>query len=177
MNFYIIFGAAQQVPLTPRELGLVVVDLVMRNRVENNHVYQSRKHGYFRNQECDALLYGIDKLVKKEIAVPTLDSLLHYVGDRLGPRKHRESPITEIRHMYDVVKFIAQKSGSIPANRISIPAEFIGSRMPGLSREKPETFEEYQRIKETPKAEYARILQKMTADLRSEFRTSLVYED
>lgn len=168
MNFHTIFEKLQQLP--ERDIGLVVIDAVMANRIDLNGVYRAGNTREFRNREMGRVLRQLERLRNGEKVIGTPTSLADlYVESRLG--KYRT--ITSLCFMYDVIKLLFQNYTGNPIEKIVAIAEFTGPRIRSASLKPP--FEiPYQREKESPVPQYLRILSSMKNAL--EERTGLILQ-
>jgi len=161
-NFYQVSRKLNVPEGAPFEaIGLLVVESVMANRVEQNRIWRTGDAKDYRMKEMNRVLHALEALSHTAVRVPTSLDLAKNddYTRRLAPSAHRE--IEQICFLYDVVKFIHFHTEGENADRFTNVARFIGQRLPGAALRKPEWMLQYQRDNESPREEYHRILANM----------------
>jgi hypothetical protein len=154
---------------TPEQVGLLVVESVMANRIEQNRIWRTGEAKDYRMKEMNRVLSALEALSHNAVAVPLLDDLDNRYADRLSAYRD----IDRICFLYDAVKFLYQRLDDKGPLRIHQTALFIGERLPGAGLRKPEGMLPYQRENESPREEYARILASMRNGLVETYKVVL----
>lgn len=160
MNFYTLMPRFQ---LSERETGLYLVKWTVETRNEHADVYRRGDIQDYRNKEVRRIISGLEEVIAGKAEAVTAAGVLQEHGARLGA--HRD--IVHICFLYDVVRFYYQRAGDGEGSVLGV-ASFVGERFLNVARGQA-GLQEYQRVNETPRSEFSRMLGSMKNGLNQKF--------
>lgn len=169
------YETANKITLPSEEAGLAILAAIMKNRIDNEPPYKRGDVKNFRNLEQGRVLRCLEMLAsddEKRRIIPTPEWLVEeYSESRLD--KDRDRPFEVIAYGYDAAKYKYQQIKGDRVMKIVSTAEFLGDKVLTTARKATDDVLKYGRKKESPVAEYIRILKNLRNALNDTYGIGL----
>lgn len=156
-NFYEIMQKATDLPKT--SVGLLIVDSVIRTRVDLNDIYRSGDAKDYRNKELSRVVEGLEHAcadTTNTSSIPICEALAFKFHERL--MKYRD--IERLNFFYDGVKVTYQLTQGEPHERILAAARICETALEQMLRAS-KNLPDYARMQRSAKIEHGLILIRM----------------